>query len=308
MTVNTLSDSVYTDFRGLSQLQYKAATDTPKALQEVGKHFEALFIQMMLQSMREATPGDPLFGGKEEDLYRDLFDKQISMNMAEKSQLGLADLIVSQLQHNVKAQDPTQSKTAQIPLKSVPTAEQSRSDSSSLANPLNKTAYASPSAFVKEVWPYAQKAAEQLNVDPHVLVAQAALETGWGRGLIRHPDGRSSNNLFGIKAGASWQKETASVATLEYRDGVAVKERALFRSYDSLAEGFQDYVQFLQNNPRYKEALSLTGNPQQFTNALQDAGYATDPQYAEKIRNVLGGDTLASALADLKVSETDPIG
>ena len=306
MTVNTQSNSVYTDFRGLSQLQYKAATDSPKALKEVGQHFEALFIQMMLKSMREATPGDPFFGGKGEELYRDLFDKQISMNMAAKSRLGLADLIVSQLQHNVQSQSPSQKNAMQPPLQTQSTT--TSNDSNVSADPGKQLGYATPSAFVKDIWPLAQQAAKQLNIDPHVLVAQAALETGWGQGIIRHPDGRSSNNLFGIKAGGGWQKQTASVPTLEYRDGVAVKERALFRSYDSLAEGFQDYVQYLQNNPRYKNALALADNPQQFTTALQDAGYATDPRYAEKIHNVLGGDTMALALAGLKDGGLEPIG
>jgi flagellar protein FlgJ len=300
MTVSNLSDSVYTDFHGLSQLQYKASTDSPQALKEVGKHFEALFIQMMLQSMRKATPENPLFGGKAEEMYRDLFDKQISMSMAGKGQLGLADMIVKQLQHKAELQDSPAKNATQAPSAAIQT------DSRSAA--VNKTAYASPSAFVKDVWPYAQKAAKQLNVDPQVLVAQAALETGWGRGVITHPDGRSTHNLFGIKAGAGWQQEAASVPTLEYRDGIAVKERASFRSYDSLAESFQDYVDFLQNNPRYKEALSYAGNPQKFTNALQQAGYATDPNYAQKIGNVLGGDTLASAMADLKINTTNPIG
>jgi flagellar protein FlgJ len=303
MTVSNLSDSVYTDFRGLSQLQYKASTDNPQALKEVGKHFEALFIQMMLQSMRKATPDNPLFGGKAEEMYRDLFDKQISMSMAAKGQLGLADMIVKQLQHKAQLQDHLGKDSVQAPSAPV----QTDSPAAARVGAANKTAYASPSAFVKDVWPYAQKAAKQLAVDPQVLVAQAALETGWGRGVITHADGRSTHNLFGIKAGAGWQKEAASVPTLEYRDGIAVKERALFRSYGSLAESFQDYVDFLQNNPRYKQALSYAGNLQKFTNALQEAGYATDPNYAQKIDKVLGGDTLASAMADLKTNETNPI-
>ena len=112
MTSSSPPDNVYTDFKGLTQLRYKASTDSPKALREVGKHFEALFIQMMLQSMRQASPGDPLFGGKEQELYQDLFDKQISLNMAEKSKLGLADLIVSQLQHNPQFQHSSQEGAA----------------------------------------------------------------------------------------------------------------------------------------------------------------------------------------------------
>jgi len=305
MTVNAPSNGVYTDFQGLSQLRQKAGADAPDALQEVGKHFEALFIQMMLQSMREASPGDPLFGGKEEELYRDLFDKQLSMTMASHGNLGLADIIVRQLQGNSKLQDSADKSTSQVPLQITPTASQFKSQPNDVQN---KNSYSSPSTFVKSILPYARKAAEQLNVDPQVLIAQAALETGWGRGISHHSNGRSSNNLFGIKAGGDWKNETVSVQTLEFRDGVAVKERATFRSYDSLASSFQDYVQFLQNNPRYREALVHAGDPQLFSQALQESGYATDPQYAVKIHNILSSDTLASAISDLKVSATNPIG
>ena len=169
MTVSTLSDSVYTDFQGLSQLKYKAATDTPKALQEVGKHFEALFIQMMLKSMREATPDNPLFGDKAEELYRGLFDKQISMNIASNSKLGLADMIVRQLQHNVGTQNTTQNDAIKD--------ESSMGTSSLTGSPGNDKssdtqAALSPTKFVKDLWPYAKTAAKQLNVDPQVLVAQ----------------------------------------------------------------------------------------------------------------------------------------
>ena len=308
MTVNSLSDSVYTDFQGLSQLQYQAASNDPKAMREVGKHFEALFIQMMLKSMRQATPSDPILGGKDEELYRDLFDKQISETMAARGQLGIADMIVGQLKRNFHAQASSHSGENQASAQPAASPQQSTAGSSGPVSAADKVSYASPGDFVKDVWPYAQRAAAQLKVDPQVLVAQAALETGWGGSIISHPDGRSSNNLFGIKAGPGWQKRTASVPTLEYRDGIAVKQRAVFRAYDSLAESFQDYVHYLQNNPRYQAALSHAGNPRQFSAALQEAGYATDPRYAEKINNVLGGDTLAAALADLKVNAPDPIG
>lgn len=305
MTSSIPSNSIYTDFQGLTRLQYRAAKDDPKALQEVGKHFESLFIQMMLQSMREASPGDPLLGGNEGALYRDLFDKQISMAIGSQGSLGLANMIVRQLQNNAQSQSPAEAGEIR-PTNQI--ASPSAQVESKSADAGNVAVYTSPSSFVKAIWPYAHESAEKLGVDPRVLVAQAALETGWGRGVIRHADGRSSNNLFGIKGGGSWQEETVSVPTLEYRDGVAVKERALFRSYDSLAKSFQDYVQFLQNNPRYKEALMYVGDPQQFTRALQEAGYATDPRYAEKIHQLIGGDTLASALSELKISDTQPIG
>ena len=308
MNGNNLSNGVYTDFRGLTELRYNAATHNSKALDEVGKHFEAMFIQMMLQSMRQATPGDSLFGGKEQELYRDLFDKQISLNMAAKSTLGLADLIVSQLQHKIHSQISSESGSQQSIPQTSPVVVEGNKYSPRIINNLQDNGISAPKEFVKNIWPYAQQAAKQLEIDPQVLVAQAALETGWGRGIARHLDGRSSNNLFGIKAGSGWQGETVSVVTLEYRDGIPVRERTPFRSYNSPADSFQDYVNYLQNNPRYKEALMTTNNPTQFVSSLQDAGYATDPAYADKILGVLNGDTLTSALADLKLTGVDPIG
>jgi flagellar protein FlgJ len=305
MTTANASTNVYTDFQGLAQLRGKAAVDAPAALKEAGKQFEALFIQMMLKSMRQATPGDPLFGNKEGDLYRDLFDKQISQNMASKGSLGLADIIVKQLQRNAQLQQSASDTATQAAAKTAPGSDHGASVQSDARN---KMAYTSPSAFIKDIWPHAQQAAKQLGVAPQVLVAQAALETGWGNGIIRHADGRSSNNLFGIKAGGTWQKDSVTVPTVEFRDGQAVKDKASFRSYDSFASSFEDYVQFLQGNPRYKEALTHAGNPEQFAAALQQAGYATDPQYAEKIQNVLGGDTLTSAVSELKMDDAYPIG
>jgi len=304
MTSAIPDNSVYTDFRGLVQLRHKAASDTPAALQEVGKHFEALFIQMMLQSMRQASPGDPLFGGKEGEIYRDLFDKQISENLSSHGGLGLADIIVRQLRHDTQSQQLAVTKAAQTPSPGSMDVQSSPSQNSTGST----ISYASPVAFVKDIWPHAQDAAKQLGVDPQVLVAQAALETGWSRGIIQHTDGRSSHNLFGIKAGSGWQKQTVTVPTLEYRDGIAVKERASFRSYDSLAASFQDYVQFLKRNPRYKDALAQAGDPGKFSGALQEAGYASDPGYAKKIGNVLAGDTLTAALSELKLNDTHPIG
>lgn len=295
MTSAIPTSSVYTDFQGLTQLRHKAASNTPAALQEVGKHFEALFIQMMLKSMRQALPGDPLFGGKEEELYRDLFDKQISENLSSHGGVGLADIIVKQLRHDTQSQQTPSPSTTGLQTESPQTSGE------------NTVSYASPTAFVKDIWPHAQHAAQELGVDPKVLVAQAALETGWGRGIIRHPDGSSSHNLFGIKAGGDWQKGTVTVPTVEYRDGLAVKERASFRSYDSLAASFQDYVQFLRSDPRYKDALTHAGDPGKFSADLQDAGYASDPRYAEKIDGVLGGDTLSATLSELKLNDVHPI-
>ncbi|MDX1368428.1 flagellar assembly peptidoglycan hydrolase FlgJ [Pseudomonas sp.] len=155
-----------------------------------------------------------------------------------------------------------------------------------LAQAPGKTAFASKDEFIAAMLPMAERAAEKIGVDARYLVAQAALETGWGKSIIRQQDGTSSHNLFGIKSHNSWDGESARVLTTEYQGGKAVKEAASFRAYDSYAHSFEDYVSFLQSNGRYQNALSSTENPEQFARELQKAGYATDPQYARKVTQI----------------------
>ncbi|TVP89003.1 MAG: flagellar assembly peptidoglycan hydrolase FlgJ [Pseudomonadaceae bacterium] len=144
----------------------------------------------------------------------------------------------------------------------------------------------SPEQFVSTLLPMAEKAAQRLGVEPRYLVAQAALETGWGRSMIKGANGGSSHNLFGIKSHGGWQGEKASTMTHEYREGQRVQERASFRSYASFEQSFEDYVDFLHTNGRYSQALTQTDNPDAFFRELQKAGYATDPQYARKVSQI----------------------
>jgi flagellar protein FlgJ len=155
-----------------------------------------------------------------------------------------------------------------------------------LAQAPGKAAFASKDEFIAAMLPMAERAAEKIGVDARYLVAQAALETGWGKSIIRQQDGSSSHNLFGIKSHNSWDGESARVLTTEYKGGKAVKEAASFRAYDSYAHSFEDYVSFLQSNGRYEKALDATQNPEQFARELQKAGYATDPQYARKVTQI----------------------
>jgi len=155
---------------------------------------------------------------------------------------------------------------------------------------------------VREIWPLAVQAGRQLGVDPRAIVAQAALETGWGSRQVRDDAGVSGNNLFNIKAGSSWPGERVTVTTLEYAGGLPKPERAQFRAYGSLAEGFQDYVRFLKENPRYGEALRSGGSAHVFADRLQSAGYATDPGYARKIRDIIDGPILGAFGDALKLA------
>ncbi|WP_455886690.1 flagellar assembly peptidoglycan hydrolase FlgJ [Pseudomonas rustica] len=147
-------------------------------------------------------------------------------------------------------------------------------------------AFGDSDAFVATMLPMAEQAAKRIGIDPRYLVAQAALETGWGKSVMRNTDGSSSHNLFGIKATGNWGGGEARAITSEYRDGQFVKETAAFRSYDSYQDSFHDLVSLLQNNSRYQDALKAADKPEQFVQELQKAGYATDPNYASKISQI----------------------
>lgn len=153
-----------------------------------------------------------------------------------------------------------------------------------------------PEGFVASIWPHAEKAARELGVNPRALVAQAALETGWGRRNIKRANGDSSHNLFGIKA-TGWKGERATTATHEYVDGQRRSETASFRAYASPAESFGDYVRMLKNSPRYQNALQAGTDVRGFARGLQQAGYATDPAYAAKIAAIAAGPTIERAVA-----------
>lgn len=163
------------------------------------------------------------------------------------------------------------------------------------SNPSYPQRFESPEQFVDALMPLAKSVAEEIGVDPKVLLAQAALETGWGKHLIQRGEGGSSHNLFNIKADSRWDGDSVVTSTLEFRDGVAQRERAAFRAYDGYEQSFRDYISFLKDSPRYQIALQSTADPSAYLNQLQQAGYATDPNYAQKISNILAGDVFASA-------------
>jgi flagellar protein FlgJ len=153
--------------------------------------------------------------------------------------------------------------------------------------------------FVRRLHPLAVQAARELGVEPKVILAQAALESGWGRSVIQNGNGSNTYNLFNIKADKAWQGKQAQVATLEFDQGIAKKVNAGFRSYDSFQESFKDYVEFIKSNPRYGDALKKAGNAEQYMHELQRAGYATDPKYADKVMNIYQGNTMSDFEPDV---------
>ncbi|WP_455385614.1 flagellar assembly peptidoglycan hydrolase FlgJ [Acidihalobacter prosperus] len=290
--------ATYTDFQGLNSLKAAARAQTPAAKVEAAKQFEALFIQMMLKSMREATPHNSLFGSSQQRLYQGLYDHQIALNLAQGQGIGLRSMIEKALGVNGTEAAAAGASTASVvsqraaaanaaapvaPARSAAPAEPSSSSSADWPP-------ASPRAFIDAVMPYARAAAEKIGVSPAVLVAQAALETGWGKHVPKAADGTSSNNLFGIKTGQGWGGAQVSVPTVEYRDGVASRERASFRAYPSIAASFADYAKLISQHPRYQQALAKAGDPAAYLTGLQQAGYATDPAYADKIGEILGSN------------------
>lgn len=311
----------YTSFNELHKLRTAAKERDPESTKAVAKQFEAMFLQMMLQTMRDASFSDDSLTSDQERFYRDLFDKQIALDLAEKQQLGIADLLLQHLKSDATSNqdaadegtteqsllrqfNPFASHFPRIPDRLPPAAVAEPTvravQKNGTAEPVKRSAkFDSPESFVAAVAPYAQLAAEELGVKPEVLIAQAALETGWGAHVIRHRNGSSSNNLFGIKADARWHGARVAVPSLEYEGGVARKRLSAFRSYDSIADSFDDYVAFLKGNDRYRQALTQSDDSRAFVRELQRAGYATDPAYARKIidimeRNVMGATTLAA--------------
>ena len=269
------------DMGGLASLRLSAKRNDPEALRAAAKQFESLFTQMMLKSARAASLGDDLLGSDQTEFYQDMFDQQVAQQLSAGKGLGIADLLIRQLQATSAA---------------TPTPAPAPVTAGSAARVTAGERVADAQSFIQQLLPHAQKAADELGVPARVLVAQAALETGWGQRVLRNADGSSSHNLFGIKADAGWQGARTRQLTHEFVNGAKQSESADFRSYASLDEGFADYARFLKTQPRYREALAQVDGAS-FVQGLQKAGYATDPGYAGKILKIAHGERMQLALA-----------
>ncbi len=288
----------FTDFASFSAMRKDAREDPQATLQAVAKQFESIYINMMLKSMRDASFGDPLFDSNNSDMYRDMYDNQIAIHMSQQGGIGLADMLVKQLQKNPpNAELPAeQVETLPVTERVMPTAQVNPANSASAK--IDPLKFDSQQQFVETLMPYAESAAQELGVSPQVLIAQAALETGWGNAVQKLPNGRSSYNLFNIKADPAWHGQKLHVNSLEYVDGVARKEKSAFRVYDNYAQSFADYVKFIQSSPRYEQALQVAENPQAYAKELQQAGYATDPVYADKVINIMQRNIISAPLSE----------
>jgi flagellar protein FlgJ len=269
------------DFKQFAALRRGAQTDDPAVLREAARQFESLFTKMMLESMRSASFGDPMFGSDQADMYQDMMDDQMAVQLSSGRGIGLADMLIRQLsQGGQGAQSGARGMTSGAP--GMASGAQAAFGPDSPGRAVND---AQRQQFVEQMRPHAEAAARELGVDARSVIAQAALETGWGRsqpGQDREEGGAVSNNYFGIKAGTSWRGERVAADTTEFTDGVAGTERAQFRAYGSVAENMSDYVRVLRD-PRYTSALNTGTDVQAFARGLQRGGYATDPHYADKL-------------------------
>jgi flagellar protein FlgJ len=322
----------YHDLTSLAQLKHSKGGNDDAALKQAAKQFESIFMGMLLSSMRKANEvfeDEGMLNSNATKFYQDMYDKQLSTELSEKGSLGLADLLVQQLRPTKGKMTPA--SMLKIPTDAAPVpdkktgAQEQVSVVSSASAPTTKSAetitsvgtdvpqvttetltseqdktnqdwsFESPGDFIQKLMPAAKQAAQKLGLEPLALLAQAALETGWGQRTFKTAEGNNSFNFFGIKAHNSWQGEVAVVDTLEYRQGVAQKEKAKFRAYESPEQSLGDYVDFIKSNPRYQQAIAVADNPKAYFQQLQAAGYATDPNYAQKILSVFNSDTFKQA-------------
>lgn len=273
MKASALTPPIFSPTTGLQK-----SDQSRENLREAARQFESVFAQMMLKSMRSASLGDDLMG--DGGLYRDLHDSEMAKALSAGRGLGIAELMVRQLQGQDGA--APDSSTLRMPSRSLPVAPVHHS-----GRPVQS--YDSPQAFVDAIRPYAEEAANQLGVPVEFIMAQAALESAWGQ---QPADG--TGNLFGIKADRSWKGASSLQSTQEFSGGAFHHEQAAFRRYESTAESFADYVRFLKDNPRYSQALDHGGDGERFVRGLQQAGYATDPRYAEKIIRISRSQAIQS--------------
>jgi flagellar protein FlgJ len=294
------------DTRVTSDLRRTIKDDPRTGLKEAAGQFEALLLQTMLKSMRDAVPQDGPLDNEQTRFFTSILDQQLALNLSTVNALGFGKLIEQQMGPGISPDSGEAIDRALGQLRQALFERQAASSAGFLAGGAEWPAAAASGVsesrreYVDRVWPHAVEAARTLDVPPHFLVAHSALESGWGKSEIRLPDGSPSYNVFGIKAGSGWQGPAVEVTTTEYVDGAPRTMREKFRVYTSYGEAFRDYASLLADNSRYAPVRGEQDGAR-FARSLQQSGYATDPDYADKLAGVIGGTTLRTALADRTV-------
>ena len=306
---NVQTNRFVLDMSAASDTRLQIKQDPQVGLKQAAQQFEGMLLQMMLKSMRDATPQDGLMNSDQTRFFTSILDQQLAQNLASTGSLGFAKLIEEQLGRSLQGADEGVVGSALAKLQQAFVQRQAATSAGGLAATgsvgsvargatadAGDGASVSAQEFVNKVWPHASEAAKSLGVPAQFLVAHSALESGWGKSEIRRADGASTYNVFGIKAGKNWTGPSVEITTTEYVDGVAQTVREKFRAYGSYGEAFQDYANLLAQSPRFSTVLGQQDGTQ-FARSLQQSGYATDPQYADKLGRIIGGATLRQALA-----------
>lgn len=281
-SLSDLSPRTTYDMQGLAALRAAVKQQSPQATQQVAKQFEALFTQMMLKSMRDASMSGGLLDNEQSRMFTGMLDEQLSQQLSTSKSIGLADMMLKQL--NRSGQNVNLPSAA---LKTAPTSLAGRAYNGADAIGVAEGAPAVAGDFVARMADAAQRASQASGIPARLMLSQAALESGWGKREIKRADGSTSFNVFGIKAGKNWQGPTVEITTTEYVDGQPRRVKAKFRAYGSYDEAFNDYASLIRNNPRYASVMASKGDESAFAHGLQRAGYATDPQYAGKLMRIM---------------------
>jgi flagellar protein FlgJ len=299
-----LSKNLALDTKGLGELRQSAKANSPEALKTAAQQFEAMFVNMMMKSMRDATPQEGMLDNQQTKMFTTMLDQQTSQNIAKRG-LGLSDVLVRQLSKTQAGAEAAAEAGADDAFSRtlLDAAKLQRSidaaggnaaargtGASSGASAVDSSAAGKPAhvrAFQDKLGTHAEEASRATGIPAKFMLGQAALESGWGRREIKGRDGSNSHNLFGIKAGPDWKGKVVETATTEYVNGKAQTKVERFRAYDSYADSFKDYARLLSSNPRYEKVLASAGDAAKFAQGLQRAGYATDPHYATKLTNII---------------------
>jgi flagellar protein FlgJ len=294
-----LTSRLALDTKGLGELKQSAKAGSPEALKTAATQFEAMFINMMMKSMRDASPQEGMLDNQQTKMFTSMLDQQMSQNMAKRG-VGLADVLIRQLgaqsanaqalaiggDQNMPTSNAMPAPAGTEALFKTPGALLAPSDMPA-ASAAGRAQAPHVRAFQERLGADAQAASAATGIPAKFMLGQAALESGWGKREIKNADGSASHNLFGIKAGPGWKGKVATAVTTEYVNGVPQTRMEKFRAYDSYAEGFKDYAKLLANNPRYEKVLANAGDAHSFARGLQNAGYATDPHYATKLSRII---------------------
>ncbi len=298
----------YTDFSSVNAI--RTIENKNQALEKIAEQFESMMVRMMMKSMRSANQvfaEGNFLSSHEGDTYQEMLDDQLALTLSQGKGMGLADVMVRQLKGRFGSSEKENNNNDDISdylanrnntvavMPDLANTDQSMVLEGNKKSPQSIKFDGSVSQFVEHLYPMAEKAAKALGVEPGVLIAQSALETGWGVKVNGKQNGDSSFNFFNIKADKRWQGDSVTVSTMENRNGLAVKERAAFRSYSSPEQSFEDYVEFIRSGVRYDDALK-SGSSEDYIRNLSEAGYATDPHYAEKILTIMRSSDMKKSI------------